>query len=120
MRVTHNQGGSRVRFTGDYPLVCGEMVLHRLVQQPVPHLFGAFQALWQEMGGTLGGRFRLGAVPKQARKIYVRYSRPLAELIRGINKFSNNVMARQLLLTLSAEQYGVPGTLDNGRQAIGA
>jgi D-alanyl-D-alanine carboxypeptidase/D-alanyl-D-alanine-endopeptidase (penicillin-binding protein 4) len=120
MRVIRKQGGSRVRFTGDYPLVCGEMVLHRVVQQPVPHLFGAFHALWQEMGGTLGGRFRLGAVPKQARKIYVRNSRPLAELIRGINKFSNNVMARQLLLTLSAEQYGMPGTVDKGRQAIGA
>lgn len=120
MRVTHNQSGSRVLFTGDYPLACGEMVLHRVIQKPVPHVFGAFQALWQDMGGTLGGRLRLGAVPAQARKIYVRRSRPLAELIRGINKFSNNVMARQLLLTLSAEQYGVPGTVENGRKAIGA
>ena len=120
MRVTHNQDGSRVLFTGDYPLACGEMALHRVIQEPVPHLFGAFQALWQEMGGTLGGRLRLGAVPAHAHKIYVRRSRPLAELIRGINKFSNNVMARQLLLTLSAEQYGVPGTVENGRKAIGA
>ena len=41
-------------------------------------------------------------------------------IVRGINKFSNNVMARNLLLTLGAERFGDPGTPANGRRAVRA
>ncbi|MDH3694958.1 MAG: D-alanyl-D-alanine carboxypeptidase, partial [Gammaproteobacteria bacterium] len=41
-----------------------------------------------------------------------------AEIIRGINKFSNNVMARQLLLTLGWKMIGEPGTSDTGSIAV--
>jgi serine-type D-Ala-D-Ala carboxypeptidase/endopeptidase (penicillin-binding protein 4) len=44
-------------------------------------------------------------------------SPPLAEVIRDINKFSNNVMARQLFLTLSAEA-GPPGTTDKSAARV--
>ncbi len=45
-------------------------------------------------------------------------SLPLADIITRINKNSNNVMARQLLYTLSAELLGPPGTEAGGRQVI--
>jgi D-alanyl-D-alanine carboxypeptidase/D-alanyl-D-alanine-endopeptidase (penicillin-binding protein 4) len=45
---------------------------------------------------------------------------PLAEIIRLVNKFSNNVMARHLLLTLGAEKFGTPATVDRGRNAVRA
>jgi D-alanyl-D-alanine carboxypeptidase/D-alanyl-D-alanine-endopeptidase (penicillin-binding protein 4) len=45
-------------------------------------------------------------------------SPPLPELVRDINKFSNNVMARQLFLTLGAEQSGPPATPRKGAAAI--
>ena len=35
-----------------------------------------------------------------------------------MNKYSNNVMTRNLLLALGAHAYGTPGTLDKGRRAI--
>jgi serine-type D-Ala-D-Ala carboxypeptidase/endopeptidase (penicillin-binding protein 4) len=38
--------------------------------------------------------------------------------VRDINKFSNNVMARQLFLTLGAEWAGPPATLDNSKLAV--
>ena len=44
-------------------------------------------------------------------------SPPLAEVIRDINKFSNNVMAQQLFLTLSLQQQGL-GTLEGSRAAM--
>jgi D-alanyl-D-alanine carboxypeptidase/D-alanyl-D-alanine-endopeptidase (penicillin-binding protein 4) len=47
-------------------------------------------------------------------------SRTLAETISRINKYSNNVMARQLLFTLSAEVLGAPGTEEGGRQVVAA
>ena len=43
---------------------------------------------------------------------------PLAEVIRYINKFSNNVMARNLLLSLHVSLNAQPGTPARGRDAI--
>ena len=36
-----------------------------------------------------------------------------------MNKYSNNVMTRNLLLAIGAQAYGPPGTLKKGRRAIG-
>jgi serine-type D-Ala-D-Ala carboxypeptidase/endopeptidase (penicillin-binding protein 4) len=43
---------------------------------------------------------REAPVPAEARLLVWQDSPPLAEVVRDINKFSNNVMARQLFLTL--------------------
>src|SRR6185436_629520 len=45
-----------------------------------------------------------------ARLVYRHESEPLAALVRDMNKHSNNVMARHLFLTLSAER-GDPGEI---------
>ena len=44
-------------------------------------------------------------------------SAPLAEVVRDINKFSNNVMAQQLFLTLSAQSQGV-GRFEASRELV--
>src|SRR6185295_13633331 len=60
------------------------------------------------MGGSWAGVVRQGSASPGARLAYVHESEPLAEIVRDINKFSNNVMARQLYLTLAAEMGGAP------------
>jgi D-alanyl-D-alanine carboxypeptidase/D-alanyl-D-alanine-endopeptidase (penicillin-binding protein 4) len=82
------------------------------------YTFGLFMALWQELGGSLDGDLRVGAVPDNLEPIVVWNSVPLGDVIRSINKFSNNVMTRQLLLTLGAEVLGPPATIDKGIQAM--
>ena len=57
--------------------------------------------MWLEMGGKLGGRAREGRAPAGLKSAFEVTSPSLAEVIRDINKFSNNVMAQQLFLTLS-------------------
>jgi D-alanyl-D-alanine carboxypeptidase/D-alanyl-D-alanine-endopeptidase (penicillin-binding protein 4) len=52
---------------------------------------------------------RAGTAPANAVLFHRFESEPLAALVRDINKFSNNVMARQLFLTLSAQTTGAPG-----------
>jgi D-alanyl-D-alanine carboxypeptidase/D-alanyl-D-alanine-endopeptidase (penicillin-binding protein 4) len=80
--------------------------------------------LWSEMGGTWEGRdgrpgtVREGQASPGARLLYVHESDPLAEIVRDINKFSNNVMARQLFLTLAAELGGSPARAEYASQAI--
>ena len=58
-------------------------------------------------------------VPADARRIALHESRPLAEVIRDINKFSNNVMARQLFLTIGAETSRQPATMERAQRAVG-
>ena len=64
---------------------------------------GAVRAIWQELGGSIMGKDRTGDVPKSATLLARAFSPDLTEIIRDINKYSNNTMARQLLLSLGAE-----------------
>jgi len=98
-------------FRGAYPLSCGEQLWHLSLLDHGRYFAAAFGALWSSAGGTWSGRLREGTVPADARRIALHESAPLAEVIRDVNKFSNNVMARQIYLTV--------GT-DGGRQAASA
>jgi D-alanyl-D-alanine carboxypeptidase/D-alanyl-D-alanine-endopeptidase (penicillin-binding protein 4) len=74
--------------------------------------------LWKELGGTLGKGVISGRVPPGAKPIVWHDSENLGELIRVINKHSNNVMARTLSLTLGAEKLGPGATPESGARAI--
>ncbi len=82
------------------------------------YAFGLFKTLWQQAGGSIDGGLRLGAVPADAKLLYTHDSLSLAEIIRLINKYSSNVMARTLFLTLGAEKSGRPATSAGARQAV--
>jgi D-alanyl-D-alanine carboxypeptidase/D-alanyl-D-alanine-endopeptidase (penicillin-binding protein 4) len=110
--------GRRAVFSGRFPTGCTDYSLWRAVL-PAPQFAEAvFRALWEEMGGQLEGRMRIGPVPEDATLLHAYSSMPLGEIVHHINKWSNNVMTRQLLLTLGAERYGAPGTREKGRRAI--
>ena len=96
----------RIAFNGSYPVGCGEKVWAVAYSDPARYAERAIAGLWQEMGGQLGGRVREGrAAPNQA-PAFEMVSPTLAEVIRDINKYSNNVMAQQLFLTLSQQRPG--------------
>ena len=101
-----------LRFTGSYAVSCGEQrfAVHAQNLSHADYFDAAFRQIWGELGGTLSGSLRDGTVPATARDIIQWKSVALAEQIRDINKFSNNVMARQLLLTMAAERGSVPAT----------
>ncbi|MBI5782825.1 MAG: D-alanyl-D-alanine carboxypeptidase/D-alanyl-D-alanine-endopeptidase [Gammaproteobacteria bacterium] len=118
MKVRHEKDRTRVIFSGTYDAGCGDNELFRVVSEPAPYILGMFRTLWAELGGRFEGDVREGAVPADAILFHAAHSPPLADIIRSINKYSNNVMARQLLLTLGAEKAGAPGTTDKGIQAV--
>src|SRR5690606_15503380 len=76
-----------------------------------------FQMLWRELGGTLAKGIRPGKVPSGADLLVWHDSETLGDTIRQINKQSNNVMARTLLLTLGAEKSGPGATPGTGASA---
>jgi D-alanyl-D-alanine carboxypeptidase/D-alanyl-D-alanine-endopeptidase (penicillin-binding protein 4) len=110
--------GSRLSLGGHYASGCGPMSITRAVMRAPDFAFGTFKTYWQQSGGTLDGGMRLGTVPPEARLLYTHESLTLAEVIRLVNKFSSNVMARTLLLTLAAEKAGRPATTAGGQRVI--
>ena len=63
---------------------------------------GAVRAIWGELGGSILGTDRVAQVPSSARLLARAYSPDLTEIIRDVNKYSNNTMAKQLFLSLGA------------------
>ena len=61
---------------------------------------------------------REGAVPEDARLLHAHESPSLAEIVRDINKFSNNVMARQLFLTLAGSANDPPLNVAQAREVL--
>jgi D-alanyl-D-alanine carboxypeptidase/D-alanyl-D-alanine-endopeptidase (penicillin-binding protein 4) len=108
-----------VSFSGNYPRRCGNQELLRAVMPNDDYIFGVFKALWQDMGGTITGNIGHTTVDAD-RPFYVVHSKPLSEIITYINKFSNNVMTRQLLLTIGGEYLNTVGSKTAGREAIAA
>ena len=107
----------RIRFAGGYPATCGEQTWPVAYADPASYAARAVAGLWRQMGGGLKGRVRAGQVPAGLAPAFELRSPPLAEVVRDINKFSNNVMAQQLFLTLSLQEKGL-GTLEDSRMVM--
>lgn len=111
---------ARLILTGSYPLACGEKTWNLGVLSHPSYVEGVFRQLWRELGGRLDGNLREARLPAAARWLASIESPPLAEVVRDINKFSNNVMARQLFLTLGAQAMGGPARAEDAANTIHA
>jgi serine-type D-Ala-D-Ala carboxypeptidase/endopeptidase (penicillin-binding protein 4) len=112
---------ARILVSGVYSSACGEQsnYVSVLTHQQFIHSF--FKAAWIAAGGRYAGqtRFVKDFVPKTLKPWFVWESpRTLADVVRDVNKFSNNVMARQLLLQVSYEMTKLPATPERARNAV--
>lgn len=107
-------------FAGSLPASCGEKTLQVLAwkMSATRYFEIVFRRMWSDLGGELRGAVTEGVLPAGAWPVARHESASLAEAVRGINKFSNNVMARQLLLTMAAHYTGQPGTVAGGGEVI--
>lgn len=72
-----------------------------------------FKDIWQRNGGLYSGIMKKNfEEPTNAIVISTHHSKPVSELIRDINKFSLNLMARNLMLTIIKEVTGERPTED--------
>lgn len=108
-----------VMFTGQFSSQCGEKYLELSLFDDEQYAFFMFRKLWHELGGEFNGGFRSQTeMPLQVVRLVEQGSQPLANIVRDINKWSNNVMARQLLLTIAAEQHDQPANEVRGMLAV--
>jgi D-alanyl-D-alanine carboxypeptidase/D-alanyl-D-alanine-endopeptidase (penicillin-binding protein 4) len=110
---------ARVRFAGSFAAACGEKVWQLAFPDPAGYAPRVIAAAWRELGGELRGKVRDGRAPAGAKPAFEFASPPLAEVVRDINKYSNNVMAQQLFLTLSLQQRST-GTPEGSREVLAA
>lgn len=110
---------TRVRFAGSYPSACGELSWPVADADPASYNARLIEALWRDMGGKLVGRVTDGPAPTSTRPSFEIKSPSLAEVVRDINKYSNNVMAQQLFLSLALQrQPSVPATAEAARAVV--
>jgi D-alanyl-D-alanine carboxypeptidase/D-alanyl-D-alanine-endopeptidase (penicillin-binding protein 4) len=110
-------GRLELEVTGRYARGCGEQAWSLNLFEPAATFDLIFRGLWAESGGTLTGATVSGVAPQVA-PLLTFASEPLTDALTRLNKFSNNLMTRNLFLTLGADRYGAPATPEKGAQAV--
>ena len=116
--ISANEAIDRMTFSGKFPSGCEVYAMDRTALSHNEFVYGLFISLWRESGGEFFGGWENVIAPDDLEPTMSFPSLPLADIITRINKYSNNVMARQLLFTLSSEVLGAPGTEEGGREVI--
>ena len=109
--VTTTAAGTQIELRGAFPRGCTRRVALQLLDRS--EMTGLmFRALWQGLGGSWAGQVREAASPASSgtgtQLLARREARPWGELLRSLNKTSDNAWTRLLYL-----QLGVPAMAAN-------
>jgi len=100
--IFHDDHRVTVRVTGELPQGCRTTSYLSLLPQE-QYTASLIRSLLSDLGVTISGEDLTGATPEEAQLVMQTTSPDLVSMVRDINKWSSNVMARQLLLTIGAE-----------------
>jgi len=114
----YHEGTNTITVSGTIRAGSSPIEVTKGVEDPTLYALSAFQELATRQGIVLRGLLRRGNVPEQAREVFRFESKPLAAIVRDMNKHSNNFMAEDLLKTLGAQFIGTPGTTEKGLQVV--
>lgn len=118
MRKSPTGDPDEIVFSGKFPSQCRSFELKRTAMTPSTYLRGLFEKYWHHWGGTISGGVKQGVVPSGASPIVISTSRPLAEIIRPLNKWSNNVMSQLMVYALAGKKYPPPHTREQGIEVM--
>ena len=116
--ISANEAVDEMTFSGKFPSGCKRYAMDRAALSHNEFVYGLFISLWRESGGEFKGGWQNVIAADDLEPLLSFESLPLSDVITRVNKHSNNVMARQLLYTLSAEVLGAPGTEAGGREVV--
>ncbi len=98
----HEDGQVTVRVTGELPEGCRSTRYLSLLSHE-RYTASLIHSILDQVGITLTGASITGVTPEDARLLASTRSPDLVTMVRDINKWSSNVMARQMLLNIGAE-----------------
>lgn len=107
-----------IAFRGVFSAQCGDRFLDLSVLTPTQQWQSLFKLLWSQWGGKFNGNVTVGLTPASALLLKTHESEPLANVLRDINKYSQNLMARQLLLSIALEQGKLPATEEAAAEVV--
>jgi D-alanyl-D-alanine carboxypeptidase/D-alanyl-D-alanine-endopeptidase (penicillin-binding protein 4) len=112
--------GSRAEaaFAGRFPVACGQREWWVSLLDHPAYVHAMFELYFRAAGGRFAGGWKTGVAPVGARPFATLESPPLWDIVRDVNKLSNNVMARQVFLTLATTAGPPPASAAGARDAI--
>ena len=108
-------------FKGKFPLKCGPKDYFYTSLSADQYLQVVFADMWKKAGGSWKGKVVQGKLPEDSEDYKVlasSYSEPLTKLVYNMNKYSDNIIARQLFLALAKTQKDEPKNLEGARAAV--
>ncbi len=97
---------------------CSKQQVTRVIGDAGDLFFAHFKRAWEAAGGTMNNTWVYGHAGGPTTLLYEGVSQPLHEQIAAMNKLSNNLMTRQLFLTIGAELTEPPATTSKGRGVV--
>ncbi len=118
-KISVNYNQDLIIVSGSLSKNCRTTKLSKVLTDAGDLYFGHFKKMWQEKGGTITDNWVYGEVPSTAKLFYTYQSQKnLSEQIAAMNKKSNNIMTRQLFLTIGAEKTQPPASLPKSRTTV--
>ena len=105
-------------FAGRYPAACGEREWWVSLLDHPTYVHGMFDTYFRAAGGRFAGGWKNGVAPAAARPFATLESPPLWDIVRDVNKLSNNLMARQVFLTLATTNAPPPATTARAKETV--
>ncbi len=101
--VEKNRNGKiEIQLRGEFPRGCSVSTNLNIVDRR-DYVDRLFRSVWKKMGGRFRGNVVDGDTPTRARLISEHRSRTLAEVIRDVNKRSDNPITRMIFLAMGAQ-----------------
>ena len=119
MRVKSKARKKAIHFNGLLSSRCSQRRYTIVISKAVNMVNGSFRKIWTtEMGGSIEGKkLMVAKTPNNAHLLYSMKGKAVKDILPLVNKKSNNVMARQLFLSIAAKA-GTPATLKKGADKI--
>ena len=112
-----DQGQSRVLLNGNLDADAPLQKVYRSAGKPTVLAGEQIRAFLTHVGISIKGKIRSEKTPATAKIIYEIDGFPIAKMIQGLNKFSNNFIADMLVKKLGAS-FGQSGSLADGLEVI--
>lgn len=115
---TNASGRSTVFLSGKLSRRCTERKVCKVISMPHRAFYYTLKNSLENKGIEVGGTLKLRKVPAKAKYLFSHYSDSLESVISIIAKKSDNLMARQLMLTMGAVSFKGQSTPYKSRKAI--
>lgn len=91
---------------------------YRNISSPQRYMLTVFKEFMERQEIAVDGSLKISKQPEEVKELVKHESRPLAYIIRDLNKMSNNFIAEQIVKTMGAELKGEPGTTEKGLDIV--